>query len=138
MRFTQDVDILLRRNEFDAARKALESANFIHRHSAGLDIFLDGATGKARDAVHIFFANEKVRESEPISNPDVSASERGDEYRVLSLLPLVQIKLTAFRDKDRMHLRDMIDVGLVDQTWTNQLPPELALKLQSLLDTPGG
>jgi hypothetical protein len=48
------------------------------------------------------------------------------------------MKLTSFRDKDRMHLRDMIDVGLVDESWSARLAPELATRLKQLLDNPGG
>ena len=48
------------------------------------------------------------------------------------------MKLTSFRDKDRMHLRDMLDVGLVDGTWISRLEPELAGRLQQLLDSPEG
>jgi hypothetical protein len=48
------------------------------------------------------------------------------------------MKLTSFRDKDRMHLRDMLDVGLVDATWPSRFPAELAERLQELLDTPEG
>ena len=61
-----------------------------------------------------------------------------DQFRVLDLKALVRIKLTAYRDKDRTHLRDLIDVGLIDVSWCANLPPELAARLQSLLDTPGG
>jgi hypothetical protein len=43
----------------------------------------------------------------------------------------------SFRDKDRVHLRDMIDVGLIDATWPMKLPSELGARLQSLLDMPG-
>jgi hypothetical protein len=48
------------------------------------------------------------------------------------------MKLTSFRDKDRTHLRDMISVGLIDESWPIKLPDELAARLQSLLDTPDG
>jgi hypothetical protein len=51
---------------------------------------------------------------------------------------LVQIKLTAFLDKDRVHLRDLIEVGLLDSTWPARFPAELASRLQSLLDRPEG
>jgi hypothetical protein len=137
VRATQDVDILLRRGEFDAAKSALESAGFIYRHIAGLDVFLDGETGRPRDAVHVIFANEKVRPEEPVANPDVTDSEPAENYRVLTLESLVRIKLTAYRDKDRTHLRDMIEVGLIDQTWPGRFPAELGTRLQLLLDTPG-
>jgi len=52
---------------------------------------------------------------------------------VISLDALVRIKLTAFRDKDRMHLRDLIEVGLVDAEWLGKLPPILADRLRQLL-----
>ena len=61
-----------------------------------------------------------------------------DTIRVINLDALVRIKLTAFRDKDRTHVRDLIGVGLIDQSWTRKLAPPLAARLQSLLDTPDG
>jgi hypothetical protein len=138
VRNTQDVDILLSRSEFDQARKALEAAGFIYRHTAGVDVFLDGPHAKARDAVHVVFANEKVRPHEPASNPDVAESESAGTFRVLSLDALVRVKLTAFRDKDRVHLRDLIGVGLVDAGWLQRLPPVLAQRLQEILASPEG
>ena len=116
----------------------MTKAGFVHRRTAGMDIFLDGPRAKARDAVHIVFANEKVRTHEPAANRDVSQSEPADGFRVLSLEALVSIKLTTFRDKDRVHLRDLIEVGLIDSSWLARLPAELASRLQSLLDTPEG
>jgi hypothetical protein len=35
-----------------------------------------------------------------------------------------------------MHLRDLLDVGLIDETWLPQLPISLRERLQLLLDTP--
>ena len=46
------------------------------------------------------------------------------------------MKLNVFRDKDRMHLRDMLDVDLIDEQWPNQLPTELGRRLQELIDNP--
>lgn len=138
VRYTQDVDILLRRSDLPAANAALTTVGFVFRHVAGMDVFLDGADAKARNAVHIVFADEKVRPHEALPNPDVTESELGDHFRVLSLEALVQIKLTAFRDKDRTHLRDLLDVGLIDETWKSRYPPVLADRLQLLIDTPEG
>jgi hypothetical protein len=138
VRNTQDVDVLLRREDFEEARQALEAAGFVHRHVAGIDVFLDGEAAKPRDGVHIIFANEKVRPGEPVANPDVSDSEEGPLFRVISLDALVQIKLTAFRDKDRTHLRDLIEVGLLGKEHLPRLSAPLAERLQQLLDTPNG
>jgi len=138
VRTTRDVNILLRRSDLPAAREALEAEGFVHRHSAGIDMFLDGPEAKARDAVHILFAGEKVRDSYLVPTPDVDEFEYSDDFRVLTLEALVRMKLTSFRDKDRMHLRDMIDVELIDASWRDRFPPEFAAWLQDLLDNPDG
>ncbi|MBC8135847.1 MAG: hypothetical protein H8F28_08185 [Fibrella sp.] len=139
VRNTQDVDVLLRRTDLPQAVAAMEAAGFVYRHVAGMDIFLDAPDAKARDAVHIVFAGEKVREHEALPNPDVTDSERAiGGFRVLSLQALVQIKLTAYRDKDRVHLRDMIGVSLLDETWVSRFPIELGERLQALIDDPDG
>jgi len=137
-RNTQDVDLLLRRGDLPAAILAMTRAGFVHRHTAGLEMFLDGPAARARDAVHVVFAAEKVRPDSIFPAPDVTESEETGSFRLASLDALVRMKLTAFRDKDRTHLRDLIDVGLVDATWLGRVPPELAGRLQSLLDQPEG
>jgi hypothetical protein len=48
------------------------------------------------------------------------------------------MKLTSFRDKDRTHLRDMLEVGLIDQSWVKRFPTELSARLQQLIDSPEG
>lgn len=138
VRNTQDVDLILRRVDLPAARLALENAGFVYRHVSGTDMFLDGPEAKARDAVHIVFAAEKVRPDYLASAPDVSEAEPVETFRLLSLEALVRMKLTSFRDKDRVHLRDLIDVGLVNQSWLPKIPAALQSRLQSLLDNPEG
>ena len=138
VRNTQDVDILIRRSDFAAAKAAMEAAGFAYRHVAGIDVFLDDPSAKPRQGVHLVFAKEQVRPHEPAANPDVSESEDAGDFRVLSLAALVRIKLTAFRDKDRTHLRDLIEVGLLDAEWLHKLPPALADRLRQLLETPEG
>lgn len=138
VRNTQDVDVLLRRSDLDAAAKALEAVGFIRRHSAGIDMFLDGPDAKARDAVHIVPANEKIRAEYTNSAPDVTEATRlGEEaVLVLALPALVRMKLTSYRDKDRTHLRDMLDIGLIDASWVPKFPKDLADRLQYLIDHP--
>lgn len=138
VRNTQDVDILLRRSDLPAAKAALTKAGFIYRHTKGLDMFLDGPAAKERDSVHIVFAAEKVKPGSVAASPDVTDSEATETFRLVSLEALVSMKLTAFGDKDRTHLRDLIEVGLLDATWASRLAPELARRLQELLDSPEG
>ena len=137
-RGTRDVEILLRRADFSAAKNVLEAVGFVYRHDESIDMFLDGADAKARDAVHVIFAGERVRSDDSFPAPDVTEVEHIDNHRTLSLAALVLMKLNAFRDKDRMHLRDMLDVELIDATWCERLPPVLAARLQELLDNPDG
>ena len=68
----------------------------------------------------------------------MSESEPGASFRVLALEALVRMKLTSNRDKDRTHLRDLIDVRLINATWPARFPPDLAARLQQILDTPDG
>jgi hypothetical protein len=136
IRNTQDVDILLRREDLEAAKVALASVGFLYRRVRGIDMFLDGDGSKARDAVHIVLAAEKVRSGDDVPAPDVTEIERGSDFRFVTLEALVRMKLTAFRDKDRMHLRDMLDLSMIDDTWLPRLHPTLAARLQELLDNP--
>jgi hypothetical protein len=48
------------------------------------------------------------------------------------------MKITSYRFKDRVHLLDMIGVGLIDESWPARFPAELAARLQALLDNPDG
>jgi hypothetical protein len=138
VRNTQDVNILLRRTDLEPAKSALEKAGFVFGHVKGIDMFLDGPKAKARDAVHVIFAGERVRADDLAPAPEVGESESTPSFRVAALEPLVKMKLTSFRDKDRTHLRDMIDVGILDETWLPRLPSELSARLKILFDTPGG
>jgi hypothetical protein len=143
VRNTPDVNILLRREDLEAAKKALELAGFVYRHAGGIDIFLDGPGAKARDAVHILFAGEKVRAdslaaSAEITEIEMTETESSGTFSVVSLEALVRMKLTSFRRKDQVHLLDMIDVGLIDDSWPGRFLPELGQRLQQLLDDPDG
>jgi hypothetical protein len=138
VRNTQDVDILLRRADLPRATAVLESAGFVYRKVGPIPMFLDGPHAKARDAVHVIFAEEKVRPDDVVAAPRIDEREVTGNMSVVALESLVRMKLTSFRDKDRTHIRDMIGVGLVDATWLGRLPRELADRLQQLLDNPDG
>jgi Uncharacterised nucleotidyltransferase len=138
VRNTQDVDILLRRSDLEAAAKAMEGAGFVRRHAAGIELFLDGPDAKARDAVHVVMAGEKVRPEYAAAAPDVIESQKpgGAGVSVVALEALVRMKLTSFRRKDQVHLLDMIEIGLIDAGWVSRFSAELGARLQQLIDTP--
>jgi len=142
VRNTRDVDILLRRADLEAAKAALARAGFIHRRVAslgqpdGMDIFLDGPNASVRDAIHVVPAGEKVHPNNLLPAPDVTESEEADAFRLVALDALVRMKLTSFRDKDRTHLRDMIELGLIDESWLDRVPSPLRSRLDDLIRNP--
>jgi hypothetical protein len=136
VRFTKDVDILLRRSDLDAAISAMSAAGFQHHQVAGVDMFLDGPKAKPSEAVHVIFASERVKETDLSLTPDVEQSEHPGTFSVISLESLVRMKLTSFRLKDQTHIQDMIGVGLIDATWLEKLQPALAERLSVILETP--
>jgi len=138
VRNTRDVDLLLHREDLDAAKKALAAAGFIYRHVKSIDMFLDGPGARARDAVHILFAGEKVRNEDLAPAPTMREVEDDPAFRIVTLEALTRMKLTSYRDKDRTHLRDMIEVGLIDDSWPGRYSIELGQRLQKLLDDPDG
>lgn len=136
VRFTRNVDVLIRRGDLPAAIKAMRPAGFIFHETFQVPMFIDGENGSAREAVHLVYANEKVRDTDAIATPDVEPFERAEGFRVVTLESLVRLKLTSFRRKDQVHLEDMLDVGLIDASWTGRLEPALAQRLQHLIDNP--
>src|SRR3954447_16058017 len=137
-RNTVDVDLMLNRGDLETAKGALSKAGFVYHDLLGVAMFLDGPDGRPRDAVHILFAGEKVRPHYAASAPDLTETDQYEAYKLIALDPLVRMKLTSFRRKDQVHLMDLIEVGLVDRAWLNRLQPELASRLQELLDNPDG
>lgn len=136
VRTTRDVDVLLNRMDLPRAIEAMEKVGFIYRVGKGIPMFMDGPDSKARDAVHVLFANERVRDSDILPTPGIHESEPINSIRTLSLEALVRMKLNVFRRKDQMHLIDMLDVELIDDSWLERLPIELAVRLKELIDNP--
>ena len=139
VRNTQDVDILLRREDLEKASEALAAVGFIRKVGAGITMFLDGPDAKARDVVRIIFASEKVRPDYEFPAPDVEgAVVKSGRFRVLPLQDLVRMKLTSNRLKDRVHIQDLIFVGLVNFKWPGIMSGGLADRLRQILENPDG
>lgn len=136
VRFTRDVDILIQREDLPAAIAAMEAHGFVYHSIDNVDMFLDGPESKPSEAVHIIFADEKVKTSDLQATPSVYESDREGPFTVISLEALVGMKLTSFRRKDQTHLEDMVSVGLIDRTWIGKYQTVLAQSLAEILDTP--
>jgi hypothetical protein len=134
VRTTKDVDILLHRDDLPRARAAARSASMEYFEVMGVGMFLDEANPNPRHAVHLVWAGEKVRPHYECPSPAIDQRETlAGGIPVVSLAGLVAMKLQANRDQDRVHLRDMIDVGLVGRELLELVPPPLAVRLEALL-----
>jgi len=138
VRTTRDVDILIRPADLAAVIEAMTSHGFFYRQTAGLDMFVEEPDASARDAVHLVLSGQMVRPGDHDPNPDVEPNETANDFRTVTLQVLVRMKLNSFRDKDRVHLRDMISLGMIDESWPERFPEGLQLRLQELLDDPEG
>jgi hypothetical protein len=138
VRTTVDVDILVHPDDYPALHDAMLAAGFHHRLTTGLNMFVEEPNASAREAVHVVLAGEMVRPDDLEPNPDVHPVTRADDFQTITLERLVRMKLNSFRDKDRVHIRDMISVGLVDEGWPARFPAPLGERLQRLLDDPLG
>ena len=136
VRNTRDIDLLVRRGDLPAITTALEQVGFVADEVLGVVMFRDGAEGKPSEAIHLLFAGEKTRPDHLLSAPEIQTVQDPANFPVIALESLIEMKLMSNRDKDRTHLRDMIGVRLIDESWLTKLPPELAERLKRILDTP--
>jgi len=145
VRNTRDVDLLVRRRDMDRIIPVMEKAGFIHRavsilgKTGQIEMFLDGPGAKARDGVRLIFSGKKVTADSIEPSPSVSEYDPTNlDFRLIDLSALVKMKLTSYRDKDRVHLRDIIEIGQLDGSWLTRVPESLRQRLQDLLDDPDG
>ena len=132
-RATKDVDLLVRRADLARVTAALEGAGLRRETLRDLVLFVDPSEPSRRAGVHLVWAGEHVRPSYTVAAPDVAEAERSAEgFRVLSLAALVRMKLTSFRDIDRVHVADLLAVGLIDDGIRQTLPAELQSRLNEI------
>ena len=132
-RLTRDVDITVDRRDLDAIAEAVRPLGFTSRRAAGVDMLIDTREPRARSAVHLLFVREKVRPEylEPV--PDFSPPVRTIEGVLLApVADLVRMKLTSFRLRDRVHLKDMDAIGLITPQIEAQLPQAFRERLRSV------
>jgi len=138
VRTTKDIDLLMRRDDLARARAAARRVEMDYFETMGIGMFLDRRDPNPRHAVHLVWAGEHLRPGLPLPSPTVDdRTTLPGGYDVVSIGGLVRMKLMANRDQDRVHLRDMIDVGLVGQAELAGLPEELSERLAALLNEMG-
>jgi hypothetical protein len=137
-RNTPEVNLLVRRDDLPAVVRLMDAAGFDHLSSEPRAAFVDRPQGKFRSGVFFTFAGEFVRPDDPLPVAEPSERVRGPKFWLIALEPLVRMKLTAWRMKDRVHISDLIGVGLIDDTWPDRVPPVLAERLREILADPNG
>lgn len=138
VRTTRDVDVLIAQADLDRTKAVMDTAGFEYAFTYGVHLFYERPNGKPSEGVHLLFAGEKVKPTDPVPAPELAESERGAAFQVLTLEALVRMKLVSNRDKDRTHIRDLIGVGLIDSTWPEKFPEVLAERLRQILANPDG
>ena len=138
VRNTRDVDILLDPADAAAATTALTAAGFVQANTKGVTMFLDGPNGKPSQGLHVIWAGQKVRNEYALAAPTTDQARDIDGKQIVELRSLLNMKLVSNLRIDRVHVRDMISVGLIDDSWLEGLEPFLAERLQALLDDPDG
>ncbi len=101
-------------------------------------MLLYGDTNSDRNAVHLVFTGEKVRPGQAIPNPSMDPERKrihGKEVFVIPLSDLMRMKLSSYRDKDRVHIRAMDAAGLITPEVQNKLTPELLARLKVVRET---
>lgn len=140
VRGTRDVDIAIRRSDLERAKVAMEEAGFRFREVLGIAMFVDPVKPTVRGGVHLIFENEKVRKEYAHPVPPILENPPRSEqdYAIVPLESLVRMKLTSFRLKDRVHLLDLMGIGLITPEIENTLPPDLLARLRELQQNPEG
>lgn len=129
-RTTKDVDLLVERADLDRITEVMDGLGFHRNGMPSVVLFLDPEEPSKRAGVHLVWANEKVRPSYALPAPSTDETVRDEEGPlVLDLPALVRMKLTSFRDIDRVHVADMLSVGLIDQALRRALPDEFRKRL---------
>ncbi len=128
-RATKDVDLLVRR----ADTPRITALGFSREDLRDLVLFIDPEEPSKKSGVHLVWADEKIRPSYTVKSPSVDEAVRDPEgFLVLDLPALVRMKLTSFRDVDRVHVADMLSVGLIDEPCRRSLPTELRERLEQV------
>jgi hypothetical protein len=135
---TRDVDLMVHRSDLARIQEAAAKSGFRFRHAAGIDMLIYGEAESAKNAVHLIFSGEKVRPAYSTPAPPIEPERmqiHGKEVMVIPVVDLVRMKLTSYRDKDRVHIRSMDAAGLITSAVEELLPPELLSRLTQTRET---
>lgn len=135
---TRDVDLMICRSDLERVVDIAVKHGFRFRHAAAMDMLLFGETDSAKNAVHLIFSGEKVRPNQATPNPAIAPEKKhihGKEVLVIPVADLVRMKLSSYRDKDRVQIRSMDAAGLIKPEVERALPKDLQVRLEHIRGT---
>jgi len=133
-RATKDVDLLVRKADDSKIAQVMHGLGFKREDLRREILFIDPEEPSKRSGVHLVWADTMLRPSYTCPSPSVDEAVRDPEgFAVLELSALVRMKLTSFRDIDRVHVADLAQVGLIDDKVRSTLPDELRERLDVIL-----
>jgi len=127
VRTTKNVDIAVRRQDLDSAVAAISGLGFDPEHSMER-VSLRERHSPIRGDIRLYTSIDV-----PLTGPRSTGG-----YRVTSLDRLLVMKLRRFRNIDRVHVRDLLDVGAITPAIEATLPPDLLVRLDEVKKDPLG
>ena len=135
---TRDIDVMIRREDLSRVVTIAEDYGFRFQHSAGIDMLFYGETNSARNAVRLLYEGEKFKATQLELHPRIDpirAGLHGQDFQVIPVPDLVRMKLSSYRDKDRVHVRGMDAAGLITRDVEQGLSEELLERLKCVRET---
>ncbi|MFN0136077.1 MAG: hypothetical protein ACKVS9_08170 [Phycisphaerae bacterium] len=133
VRNTKDVDLLVERGKVDQLDAGVRSIGMYLDYVGDIACLLHQENPSPKRGVHLLYAGEKVRPSDPHPTPtmaEVVQSARG--FPIVTLPALLRMKLIAFRKHDQVHVEDMLRVGLITPEVRAQIPADLLPRLEQI------
>jgi hypothetical protein len=138
----RNIEFLVNREDLRRINNALTPLGLIPEMKADHIQFRSEYNSRDRRNDRAYFASEQLNGIDvngiAVTLPTLDAVETVQGIPIVPLDKLVEFQLRRFKLDDKVDIRDMIDAGLVDESWPAKFPPELAARLQHILDTPDG
>jgi hypothetical protein len=137
VRSSPAIEVLIRPGDVDRSLPGLCQAGFAPVSRGSSLALLEAHNPNPRETVTLVIAGE-ISPRHSTAHPDPIESEVLGRLQIVALRPLVVWMLDRDTLIDRVCVRDLLNIGLINQSWTAKLPPILAARLQTLIDTPDG
>ncbi len=132
---TNDMDILMRREDLDKAVAVLTRLNFEYRVVMGTPAFIPSG-GNFRNGIHVLISGEKPKKSSlhpapPLDEQALVSSSEG--FPVIDLSGLLYMKLSSLRPKDAAHIIHLMELNLITDEVRRGLPADLQDRLSEII-----